>query len=313
MRTPSVKLTLGVVGALVLALLAGGCAGGEEAGELPLGRQVSAKGSLTPTVHLFAEPVVARVDLLVDRDHVDPDRVQLETNFLPYDIEATASKRRDRGRFTELRYEWQLRCLRVDCIPEILQSAAGEAETGRGERRTFNLPAAQVLYEDPDGETRTLTRALWPELVSVSRIKQSDVPAFGFVFKTSVAPLPEPDYRVSPTLVGAGLVGGALLLLALPAALAFGWWRRRRPEPVVVEEPELSALERALRLVEWAGGRENGAERREALEHLAVELEAVEITDLARSARWLAWSPASPSSEAATTLVETVRETNGRA
>jgi hypothetical protein len=296
-----------------MLLAAAGCAGSDEAGELPLGRQVSAQGTLTPTVHLFAEPVLARVEVLVDRDHVDPGKVRLQTDFLPYDIQASAKRRTDRGRFTELRYEWLLRCLRVACIPEILQSAAGDDETGRGERRTFALPAARVLYDDPGGEERTLTRAAWPELVSVSRIKQSDVPEFGgFVFKSSVAPLPEPDYRVSPTVLGAGLLAGALLLLALPAALVLGWWRRRRPEPEVVAEPELSPLERALRLVEWAGEQPNGTERREALEVLAVELEAVESDELASSVRGLAWSPVSPSPSAATGLVEQVRERDGR-
>ena len=146
----------------------------------------------------------------------------------------------------------------------------------------------------------------------MSRIKQSDVPDFGFVFKSSVAPLPEPDYRVSPTVLGAGLLAGALVLLALPAVLVIGWWRRRRPEPEVVVEPELSPLEKALRLVEWAGERENGTERREALEVLAVELEAVESDALADSARGLAWSPASPSPQAAISLVGQVRERNGQ-
>lgn len=304
------RLTLGTL-AVGLAVLCAGCAGSDEAGELPLGRQVSAQGTLTPTVHLFAEPVVARIDVLVDREHVDPDRVRLETDFLPYDIDGSATNRTDRGRFTELRYEWLLRCLRVACIPEIIPSAAGDAESGRGERRTFELPAARVLYDDPGGETRTLTRAAWPELVSVSRIKQSDVPEFGFVFKSSVAPLPEPDYRVSPIVLGAGLVVGALALLALPAALVIGWWRRRRPEPQIVVEPEVSPLERALRLVEWAGERENGTERREALEVLAVELEAVQSPDLAESARNLAWAPASPRPDVAAVLVGTVREGAG--
>ena len=300
MKGPSVRLTLGALAAAALVVGVGGCAGTDEAGELPLGRH-------------FAARVFEGVDGLVDRDHVDPDDVRLQTDFLPYDIQASAKRRTDRGRFTELRYEWLLRCLRVACIPEILQSAAGEAETGRGERRTFALPAARVLYDDPDGEQRTLTRATWPELVSVSRIKQSDVPEFGgFVFKSSVAPLPEPDFRVSPTVLGAGLLAGALLLLALPAALVVGWWRRRRPEPEIVVEPELSPLEKALRLVEWAGDRENGTERREALEVLAVELEAVESDALASSVRGLAWSPASPSPEAAVGLVERVRERDGR-
>jgi hypothetical protein len=311
-RRPSVKSTLGAITAAVFVVAAWGCAGADEAGELPLGRQVSAQGTLTPTVHIFAEPVLARVEVLVDREHVDPDRVRLQTDFLPYDIQASAKRRTDRGRFTELRYEWLLSCLRVACIPEILPSAAGDAESGRGERRTFALPAARVLYDDPEGEERTLTRATWPELVSVSRIKQSDVPEFGgFVFKSSVAPLPEPDYRVSPTVLGAGLLAGALVLLALPAVLVIGWWRRRRPEPEVVVEPELSPLEKALRLVEWAGEREDGTERREALEVLAVELEAVDSDVLADSARGLAWSPASPSPQAAGVLVEQVRERNG--
>ncbi len=131
----------------------------------------------------------------------------------------------------------------------------------------------------------------------------------GFVFKTSVTPLPEPDYRVSPTLLGAGLLAGATALLVLPVWLGIGWWRRRRPPPLEVEERELTPLERALALVEWARDRENGAERREALEVLAVELEAVESPRLAESARSLAWSPVSPSPEAAAALVETTRKT----
>ena len=69
----------------------------------------------------------------------------------------------------------------------------------------------------------------------------------------------------------------------------------------------MTPLERALALVEWARDRENGAERREALEVLAVELEAVESPGLAESARSLAWSPVSPSPEAAAALVETTR------
>ena len=101
-----------VVSLAALALLASGCAGGEEAADLPLGRQVTAQSSLAPTVHLFAEPVLARVDVVVDRDHLDPDRVRLQTKFLPYDVAATTTDRIDRGRFTELRYRRLLRCLR---------------------------------------------------------------------------------------------------------------------------------------------------------------------------------------------------------
>jgi hypothetical protein len=295
----------------MVVLLAAGCGGGEEAaGDLPLGKQISAKASANPTVHLFAEPVVAELEVVVDRDHLDPARVEVETEFLPYDVKQSARSREDRGRFTVLSYEYLLRCLRIACIPPILPSDAGEAESGRGERHAMRLPAAQVRYDDPDGEARTLTKAAWPELVSVSRIKQSDVPSFGFVFKTSVTPLPEPDYRVSPTLLGAGLLAGALALLAVPATLIVVSLRRRRPPPPAPER-ELTPLERAVRLVEWSQAREDGAERREALELLASELEAVERPALAENARALAWSPVSPSEDASARLLEEVKSDGG--
>jgi hypothetical protein len=292
-------------------LLASGCGGEEEAAsELPLGKRVAATARLDPTVHVFAEPVKATVEVVVDSDRVDPDRVRLETELLPYDVEAERESREERGRFTVLRHEYVLRCLRIACIPEVLQSAAGEAETGRGERRTIRLPAARVLYEDDDGKTRVLQKAAWPEVVSVSRLKQSDVPRFSsFVFKVGVTPLADADYRVSPTALGIALLAGAAALLALPATLLVRWYRRRRPAPILVEEPELTPLERALRLVEWANERADGAERREALEVLAVELEADERGELARSARTLAWSADSPSAERAAVLVADVRGT----
>jgi hypothetical protein len=291
-----------------VVLAAAGCGGEEAASDLPLGKRVAATATLDPTVHVFAEPVTATVEVVVDTEQVDPDRVRIETEFLPYDVKAERESREDRGRFVVLRRESVLRCLRLDCIPEILQSAAGEAETGRGERRVMRLPASRVVYEDDDGKERVLQKAAWPEVVSVSRLKQSDVPQFDrFIFKTGVTPLAEPDYRVSPTLLGIGLLAAALALLALPAVLVARWVRARRPVPVVEEEPELTPLERALRLVEWANDRADGVERREALEHLAVELEAIERAELARSARMLAWSPASPSPEGAGRLVSDVR------
>jgi hypothetical protein len=302
-----------LVGLLPLAL-AGCGGGGGEATDLPLGKKVAAVSQLDPTVHVFAEPVTATLEVVVDGEQLDPDRVRVETSFLPYDVKAERQTTEKRGQLTVIRREVVLRCLRIACIPEVLASDAGPAETGRGERRTLKLPAARVLYEDPDGTTRLLQKKAWPEVVSVSRLKESDVPGFArFLFKTGVTPLAEPDYRVSPTLLGVGLLVVALALLALPAALVILWLRRRRPAPVLVEEPQLTPLECALRLVEWSRGRENGSERREALEVLAVELEAVERPELARSARELAWSATVPSPERASSLVSEVRSSDGLA
>lgn len=286
------------------------CGGDEEAAaDLPLGKQIAATASFDQGVHLFAEPVRAQVEIVVDTEHLDPDRLELQAELLPYDVVEQSNALERRGRFAVLRYEYFLRCLRIACIPDILASAAGAAESGRGERQNISLPPARVLYDDPAGEQRTIARALWPGLVSVSRIRESDVPSFGYVFKTSVAPLPEPDYRVSPALLGGGLLVAAALLLALPVSLVTGWARRRRPASVDAEPgAELTPLERALLLVEWAREREDGVERREALEVLATELDALERDSLARSARTLAWSPASPAPESADDLVRHVRE-----
>lgn len=301
-------LVLGAV-ALVLA----GCGAESEPGaDLPGGRQIAVIASVDPAVHLFAEPVRARVEIVVDRDQLDPDRLELEPRFLPYDVYGQSEEREQRGRFEVIRQEYLLRCLRIACIPPILPSDAGDAESGRGERHVIQMRPVLVRYDDPDGEERVVARARLPETVSVSRIKVSDVPRFGFLFQTSATPLPEPDYRVSPALLGWGLIAAALALLAVPAALVAGWLRkRRRAAPVADPEPELTLLQRALLLVEWARDRENGAERREALEVLAVELEAVEHGELATHARTLAWSAPSPAPAAADELVRAVREVEG--
>jgi hypothetical protein len=298
-----------------LALLAAGCGAESEAGgDLPAGRQIAVIASVEPTVHLFAEPVRARLEIVVDRDRLDPDRIEVEPGFLPYDVYGQSEERERRGGLEIITREYLLRCLRIACIPEILASAAGEAESGRGERQTIRMRPAFVRYDDPDGEERIVARGRWPETVSVSRIKESDVPRFGYVFKTSATPLPEADYRVSPAVLGGGLLAAGLALLLLPAVLLVGWFRGRRPaEPVAEPEPELTPLQRALLLVEWARDRENGAERREALEVLAGELDAADREELSSAARTLAWSAPSPAPGAADELVRAVREGDSHA
>ena len=63
-----------LVGVGALVVVASGCGGGGEVPPLPEGRSLAVTQSLTPDVQLFAEPVVARVDVLVDGERFDPDR-----------------------------------------------------------------------------------------------------------------------------------------------------------------------------------------------------------------------------------------------
>jgi hypothetical protein len=311
-----------VLALALVALAAGGCGGGDDPPALPEGRFMAANQTLTPRVHLFAEPVVARVDVIVDTDRYDPDRVRLATDFEPYEEQFDPIvKRRDSGRYTHLSYEYTLRCLVYECLEEVgggppqVQPGGLPPESqggGFGERSTMRFKAARVVYEDPDKGAQTVQKVDWPEVQSVSRLNYADVSSggvggVGFPFHASVTPLPEASYRVSPNLLGAGLLLGALALLALPAALVVRTLRRE--EEVAVEvEPELPPLEKALVLVEWARTRPE-RERREALEALAVELDA-DGSPLARDARRLAWSAAAPPPQAMTELVELVRESH---
>jgi hypothetical protein len=135
------------------------------------------------------------------------------------------------------------------------------------------------------------------------------VTGIGFPFEASVSPLQEATFRISPALLGAGFLFGALALLGLAAALVASLLRRE-PETLEADAaPELTPLERALEHVEWSKERPE-AERREALEALAVELDT-EGSDLTNATRRLAWSPSAPSPEAMDALVESVREADG--
>ncbi|MBA3401417.1 MAG: hypothetical protein H0U05_05440 [Actinobacteria bacterium] len=309
--------------AAFIVMLATGCGSdGEEVAALPEGRFIAVSQSLEPEVQLFAEPVIARVDVLIDSERFDPDRLRVASFFAPFELDGEVVRtRRDQGRYTHLQYEFTLRCLVWDCLPHTDDpgatpvSVAGGVERppppgGARDRRTHTLKAARILYDDPQGGTQRVRNVTWPQVVSVSRLNFSDrdVSVLGFPFEASVTPLPEATYRLPPAVLGIGLLAAALALLALPVGLVVSSLRRR-PAPVVEEEPEpeLSPLERALRLVEWARDGEP-EETREALEVLAAELDEEENAGLAGEARKLAWSRPSPSPDAMDQIVESVRE-----
>jgi hypothetical protein len=305
-------------------LLLAGCGGDDEKSLISAGKAGVVRGELLPDVHLFGEPVVAQIDVIVNREKVDPADVRVKTDFAPYEVVGEMQEtREDVGRFTRLRYTTTLRCLNEDCIPRTVGDVTisqtpelplfPEAQQ-RDEKRKYEFPPAIVTAE-AQPEDLTLGRVVWRPLRSVSRINwyDSSVVGQGFPFVSTVTPLPEPRYRISPTLLGLGLLALALALLALPASLL---WRRRRRR--VGSEtsggPSLSPLERALQLVEWASRRPSVDERREALEVLAYELEGQDHDDeRVRHAREQGWSPPPPASEEMTELVSTIRENDAPA
>ena len=303
----------------ILALAAAGCGGGDDSKPvISPSKTAVVRGEITPSVHLFAEPVVARIDVIVNREKVNPDDIELKTNFEPYEpVGETEVDRRDLGDFTVIRYTTTLNCLNERCIPP---TAAGETTVSqlpglppflpgqqREEMMKVEFPPA-LLIADAEAKDRTLGRVRWAPLRSLSRINwyDSSVVGQGFPFVASVTPLPEPDYRISPTLLGLGMLLLALALLAIPAVLLWER-RRRRAGPRRQPGPSLSPLERALRLVEWASRRPSVDERREALEVLAYEI-GTEDGQTAERARRHGWSPPTPEPEQMTELVATIRK-----
>jgi hypothetical protein len=303
----------------IVVLVAAGCGGDDSKPLIAPSKTAVVRGEITPSVHLFGEPVVARVDVILNRAKVNPADVHLRTNFEPYEpVGDTAEERRDIGDFTVIRYTTTLSCLNERCIP---RTAAGETTVSqlpglppflpgqqRDEKVKFEFPHA-LLIAPAEGKDRMLGRVVWSPLRSLSRINWDDssVVGQGFPFVATVTPLPEPDYRISPTVLGLALLVLGVALLTLPTGLLVARGRRRRAASQVEAGPALSPLERALRVVEWASRRPSVDERREALEALAFEL-GNEDAPTADRARRQGWSPPTPEPEQMTELVTSIRE-----
>ena len=261
---------------------------------------IMAAVSIEPTTALFGDPLVARVEVLLDRRRVDPSTVVLHGNFAPYTVAMRSRVRDDIGKVTRLTYSLRLRCLVERCLPP---------DPRRGGRQAFVLPSPHLSFERSTGEG-SLVLAL-PAVEVGSRLTPQEASLLdGFdaaPFHAS-AGLGTPTYAVSPGLLVALLLSAAALLIAASVwlVLRFG----RRPKAPVPEPPPpvvLTPLERALVAAERARARGSVPDEREALEHLALELRRSGAPELAVTARGLAWSEAGPVPTATLELSDEVR------
>jgi hypothetical protein len=281
---------------------------------LPGGRAIFATASVSPDTHLFAEPVVAQVELMLDPGQLDPERIQVRMRFAPYRrVGPVEETRRTVGEVVHLRYTATLRCLHAACIAPRFGTALGQQEAGRAERYTFRFPPAEIRYEQAGGRPELLFVRPFPALQVVSRINTAQLEAAdqagatGSGYTASLAP-PSPTYRMSPEWIAALALAVAFVLFLLPAGLGGRfvlerWRASRRPR-------QLSPLERALVLVEWTSrGADGEHERRKALEALAGALERGGARPLAEVTRTFAWAEASPDRERAEELAAEARAT----
>jgi hypothetical protein len=290
---------------------------------LPDGRAIAVETSLSPDVHLFAEPVVARVRVIVDSTQFDPDRVRVRTDFAPYELVAqTDRSRRTIGDVVELQYAATLRCLEADCLAPRYQTVLGEQEGGRPERYTYRFRPVAILYARPSGRSELLLQRPFPALEVVSRVNTAQLqavdplaqpglgdPSAASAYTASIEP-PAPTYRLPPWALAALPLALAVLLLLFPAwlvgrAVVARWRATRRPR-------ELSPADRALLLVEWSSRQSDGEEdRRRALEALADVLDEHGAEPLAHAARTSAWEEGVPDGARARELAGEARTVLG--
>jgi hypothetical protein len=282
-RRVAILLSLVIV---VAAVVAGVLALGDKdvvRTALPTGPDgIAARTLLTPRSVLFGDPVHARVDIVVDREKIDPEAVQLDTQFAPFIVQRERREREDFERWTRLVFLFDLDCLETACVPD-----------------TFEKPIQfpQVIVRAEGAEQATVE---WPLFLISARVRETGAAAANSPEWRAAPVVAAPSYRMDPTLLLVLMVAGALVLLAVAVpALAVGLRgvslkRRRR----------LTALERALAVLEHAHAAD---EQRLALDRLADELRATGAGELAVSARRLAWAEDAPGQERTTELSADVR------
>ena len=234
------------------------------------------RATLAPQAHLFGQRVTATLSL--------PAGFRLKTSFAPYRVLRRAVSRSG----GIVRYQFTLDCLRARCVG------------APGAERALRLPPARIV--SPNGRTYV---GLWPALREASRLAPNDLQAPRLRGELAAPP----HGRRGPSrLAGTVLAAAAAIVLIGAAFLGFRWlgWR---PAPVWVGNGRrtLTTLEYALLVTGIAAGG-GQADRRTALESLAIALDERGLGDLAGEARRLAWSPEPPADDSVRRLTSDVQQ-----
>ena len=283
--------------AVVLVALAGAASASAEIPLTPggsvLGRNLPLKvyGSISPPVHLFGEPITARVAVLADRKWVAPGNVHVLVNFAPYrPVAPPTVVRSSNGRLLQMTWTWTLRCLTARCLPESRFSQFFQV---------FHFHPAHIEYVSPRGAVRYALNARFQRIEVLSQLSPSviaGVKAHTLHWQDQLTPIPAAQYRVSPNLAFWLAVALAILLGAAGLAVAGRWGWQFRPNAAALAARPSSSLERALTLFFWARAHDDETLQRKALERVADEL-PFDVHELSETARALAWSPEAPETE----------------
>jgi hypothetical protein len=267
-----------------------------QAPALPPGPPVVAQASFVPAVHFFGDVVVGHVQVVADRRRVDTGSIRLAAPMEPYvragrpNITRTA-----RGEVERIDYRLRLVCLRADCT----LSGPSAPREGAATQKSFRMAPATVSYRLNGRKAASRITADWPALTVATRISLARPDDFAFTTDLAV---PKASYAVKPGLLVAVLVVLGLALILVPAAFAL----RHLPGRLLsgAREPGQTRLERALVLLDDA---HDAAERRRALERVALELGREGRGGLAEEPRVAAWSRPDPDPDVASAIGAEVR------
>jgi hypothetical protein len=240
---------------------------------------VEGSTQMSRSATLFGDSVRASVQVIVDRERVDPSRIGFNAHFDPFvGLGAPSVVRHDTGRLTRLVYTANLICLTNLCLSK-----------DNPEPVHIQFPPAQVFYTSKSGARKTI-RLPWQATTIGPRTTVNDLngadPFEQPSWRATTDPLPV-SYSTSPHTLRLVLfiASGILFALALFALIRFVLTGKLRLRV-------LSPLERAVVLVERATP--ESPEKRKALELLSHELSRSGEPELALVAKQLAWAEPTP-------------------
>ncbi|MDE3024514.1 MAG: hypothetical protein KGI93_02980 [Acidobacteriota bacterium] len=269
------------------------------------GTPLKAYANIVPTVHLFGDTLQAKLAVVADTRWVDPARLRVTAGFAPYTTVAAPTVLRIHvGRFEQLTWTWELRCLTAKCVP-----VSPPSET----LHVFRFPSAHIEYLKANGAKDFGIDATWPAVEVLSQVSPGVESALldnrRYDWQYSLTPVVAPTFRMSPMLLfwlALGLAGAAALGSLYAGAR---WYRVLRPRAAAVDAGPRPALDRALALLAWAHEHGDETLQRKAFERVASELGVVPAVDeLSQAARELAWSPDVPEDEEVEAFTEEARE-----
>ena len=103
---------------------------------LPVGDDgIAARAVVSGRSLLFGQEIVARLDLLIDREVLDPAKVTVDAEWDPFSPTVKPVESHiDYDRFTSMRFEYGIECLTTACVPDTVT-------------KLIDLPSATVRHE----------------------------------------------------------------------------------------------------------------------------------------------------------------------